>query len=218
MLLLTTAASTATLRPSQTGRRCGRPPDILSTPGSWGGQLPPVMFSPPSPFDPIFSRLVLSKITFQPRGSVVVTTLEPLTYGKHASRTAQSVRAGRDRDALGRVLDQGKALPCANSSRRARAQQVSLLAASAQRDRAPAHGPHAEADRDGHHHPLASHARRSHALAAGHRPRRHRDADDGGAATRAPRARTGASWAARGVRRARVGVEASSTAAQFWSR
>ena len=55
--------------------------------------------------------------------------------------------------------------------------------ASAQCDRTPAHGAHAQPDADGHHRALASHARVSHAVAAGHRSRRHRHADDGGAAT-----------------------------------
>ena len=59
---------------------------------------------------------------------------------------------------------------------------VHAAAAASERDRAPAHGPHAQPDADGHHRALASHARISHAVAARHRPRRHRYADDGGAA------------------------------------
>ena len=55
-------------------------------------------------------------------------------------------------------------------------------AAAAQRDGASAHGPYAQPDGDGHPHPLAAHERAARAVAAGHRPRGHRHADDGRAA------------------------------------
>ena len=80
--------------------------------------------------------------------------------------------------------------------------------AAAQRHRTSAHGPHAEPDGDGHHRPLAAHARLHHAVASRHRPRRHRHADDGGAPTgrrrqEPPRHRP------RSLHRARVGLEAA---------
>ncbi len=77
---------------------------------------------------------------------------------------------------------------------------------AAERHRRAAHRAHARAHRDRRHHPLASHARRQHALAARHRPRRHRHPDGGGAQARRrgprpPRPRP------RRVRKARLGVE-----------
>ena len=70
-------------------------------------------------------------------------------------------------------------------------------AAAAQRHRPPAHGPHAQPDGDGHSHPLAAHERPPRAVAARHRPRRHRHADDGGAPAGQPKAQRASSWAAK---------------------
>ncbi len=54
---------------------------------------------------------------------------------------------------------------------------------AAQRHRRPAHGPRAQQHLPGHPHPLAPHAGLQHALGARHRPRRHRHAERGRAAT-----------------------------------
>ena len=62
------------------------------------------------------------------------------------------------------------------------AARVHAAAAAAECYRTAAHGAHAQPDADGHHRALASHARVHHAVAAGDRSCRHRDADDGGAA------------------------------------
>ena len=95
-------------------------------------------------------------------------------------------------------------------SRRAAPGGAALLhhAAAAERDRQPAHGPRARPHDPGHAGPLPPDARRRRALAARHRPCRHRDPDGGRArswrrraATRAARARP------RGVRRQGLGVE-----------
>ena len=69
---------------------------------------------------------------------------------------------------------------------------------AAQRDRPPAHGPHAQPDGDGHPDPLAPHARRHAPSDPRHRPRRHRHADDGRAPARRRRQnQPRGDWAAR---------------------
>jgi hypothetical protein len=76
--------------------------------------------------------------------------------------------------------------------RRARHQQNRQLlhpAAAAQRHRHAAHGPRLQPGDHGCADALPPHARRQHAVAAGHRPRRHRHADRG----RAPARRQGIS-------------------------
>ena len=70
-------------------------------------------------------------------------------------------------------------------------------AAAAQRDRLAAHGPCVPADADGPHDPLPPDARRQHAVAGGHRSRRHRDADRRRAAAEGRRASRGTISAAR---------------------
>ena len=67
---------------------------------------------------------------------------------------------------------------------------------AAQRNGHAAPGPCVSAHADGHAHALSPHARRRHAVAAGHRPRRHRDADGRGAPAQRRRAR-GAAISAR---------------------
>ena len=89
--------------------------------------------------------------------------------------------------------------------------------AAAQRDRASAHGPHAQPDGDGHHRPLAPHARVHHAVAAGHGPRRHRDPGDGGAAIGGGGQEPPRHRAAR-PSSSGCGAGRSSTAAPSWSR
>ncbi len=79
-------------------------------------------------------------------------------------------------------------------------------ASAAERHRHAAHGPRVPADADGRADPLSPDARRQHAVAGRHRPRRHRDADRRRAATEgagqdASRSRP------RAVRAARLGVE-----------
>ena len=74
---------------------------------------------------------------------------------------------------------------------------VHAAASASECDRAAAYGAHAEPDADGHHRALASHARISDVVAAGHRPRRHRDPDDGGAPAGDAKARSAATWGAR---------------------
>ena len=70
-------------------------------------------------------------------------------------------------------------------------------AAAAERHRHAAHGPCVPADADGRAHPLPPHARRQHAVAGRHRPRRHRDADRGRAPARSRRASRATTSAAR---------------------
>ena len=68
---------------------------------------------------------------------------------------------------------------------------------AAERHRLPAYGSCADLHGAGHADPLPPHDGPRRAVAAGHRPRRHRHADGGGAAARRPRGSTGARWAAR---------------------
>ena len=69
-------------------------------------------------------------------------------------------------------------------------------ASAAERHRHAAHGPRVPADADGPADPLSPDARRQHAVAGRHRPRRHRDADRRRAAARRRRARRGTTSAA----------------------
>ena len=106
-------------------------------------------------------------------------------------------------------------------ARRRPERRAALLhhAAAAERDRQPAHGPRARPHDPGHAGPLPPHARRRRALAARHRPCRHRHPDGGRAPARGvrqqpepPRARP------RGVRRQGLGVEGASPAARSSAR
>jgi hypothetical protein len=71
-------------------------------------------------------------------------------------------------------------------------------AATTQRDRHAAHGPCVQPDHHGQPDALPPHARAQHPLGAGHRPRRHRHPDRGGAPAAGPGHRPAATtWAAR---------------------
>ena len=92
------------------------------------------------------------------------------------------------------------------ASAKAPAARLFARHSAAQRHRLAAHRSHARAHRNRCHHPLASHARRQHAVAAGHRSRRHRHANGGGAQTRR-RGHRPPRPGPRRVRKARLGVE-----------
>ncbi len=79
-------------------------------------------------------------------------------------------------------------------------------AAAAERHRHAAHGPRLPAHAHGRAHALASHARLCRAVAAGHRSRRHRHPDGGGAPARGG-GQTPSRPRARQIRRARLAVE-----------
>ena len=78
--------------------------------------------------------------------------------------------------------------------------------AAAERHRQPAHGPRPRQHDPGHADPLLAHARPGGALAARHRPRRHRDPDGGRAPARAGGAEPPADRA-QGLRRSGLGLE-----------
>ena len=90
---------------------------------------------------------------------------------------------------------------------RARRKALHHRHSAAERHRLAAYGPRAQQHAAGHPLPLRAHARARRAVAAGHRPCRHRDADggraaaDGAAAARPPR------HGPREIPRARLGVE-----------
>ena len=90
-------------------------------------------------------------------------------------------------------------------------------AAAAERHRHAAHGPRVPAHPDGHADALAPHARRRDAVAAGHGPRGHRDADGRRAPARRGR-QTPPRPRPRSVRRARVEVEGANPAARSRAR
>src|SRR5258708_1384152 len=82
---------------------------------------------------------------------------------------------------MGRVLGPGKIVSRGDSGTWRFTSRVYIAVAAAECNRPSAHGAHAQPDADGHHRPLASHARICVALAARYRPRRHSHTDDGGA-------------------------------------
>ncbi len=124
---------------------------------------------------------------------------------RHDHRALQGVRSQGRRAALVRVLARARRL---RGERRAGRRAARLFPAhpAAERHRIAPHGARAHLDDRGRAGPLPPHARLQHALAAGHRSRRHRHPDGRRAPAQArgqepPRPR------ARGVRRAGLGVE-----------
>ncbi|MFO0612531.1 MAG: valine--tRNA ligase [Polyangiaceae bacterium] len=104
-------------------------------------------------------------------------------YGAEESheRSVEGVRAEGSRAGLVRTLDHRGGL---RRERRPPGSPASVRPAdaAAQRDRLAPHGPRAHVRARGHPRALPPHGRLRDALAAGHRPRGHRDADRGGAA------------------------------------
>ena len=84
---------------------------------------------------------------------------------------------------------------------------------AAERHRQPAHGPCADLHHPGHADPLAADAGPRRAVAAGHRPCRHRHADGGGAAAGGARATGPPRDGPRGLRRPGLAVEGGDAAA-----
>ncbi len=101
------------------------------------------------------------------------------TYG-----TRQELRTRRNRAAL--VPDLGVARLFRRRARHHQIRQFLHPAAAAECHRHAAHGPRLQPGDHGFADALPPHARRQHAVAAGHRPRRHRDADRGGTPARRP--------------------------------
>src|ERR1022692_1414413 len=112
-------------------------------------------------FDRIFPRPVRSKAQplagkklpslarpGRPRATAPTRSVMRAHSTTHATRLAKILRAGRDRNALGGILDHREAFLGAHAAARGNASRVHAFAAAAQRYRAPAYGSHAQPDAD----------------------------------------------------------------------
>jgi hypothetical protein len=108
----------------------------------------------------------------------------PLLLPRKTYGTRQELRTRRHRAAL--VPDLGVARLFRRRPRHRQDGQFLHPAAAAERHRHPAHGPRLQPGDHGFADALPPHARRQHPVAAGHRPRRHRDADRGRTPARRP--------------------------------
>ena len=129
-------------------------------------------------------------------------------HGFH-DHDGKDVHAGRSRGPHPRRLDDGRGL----QGRPAGARRGGALLhrhPAAERHRLAAHGPRAQQHAAGRAVPLRAHARPRRAVAAGHRPRRHRHPDGGRAPADGAAGAEPARHGPRGVPRAGLGVEGSS--------